>query len=350
MSSGDVLVVASQAASRVDFFDPYSFEKLGSIPEVVETPHEIAWDAGRRLAYVAHTYRAGGYNEGYEKAHEISVIDLDAQAVVEVIDIAPYLAPHDVEYDPNQDLIVTGVEATGENNGLVLIDAASRQVLGAIELGAANAHWLTVTPDGSKAYVSHKEAEEISVVDLVARRQIAAIPVPGGVEEIDCSPDGAFVYAGTPMMSLKIDVGKGSLTKDPKPGSPRPSVIKIDTRTDEVVDRLEFDEYLAALRVAPDGRVLASEFHFPTEEDPEARGILNVIDTADGMSLAATIVCDELPFTTRCSPDGARAYVANVKTGTVTVVDLEDNKVVGTIDQNAGAGFGGTHGMCYAGA
>jgi DNA-binding beta-propeller fold protein YncE len=345
----DVLMVASQFGCTLDFFDATTLEKLHTVPDLVAQPHEMAYDGGRRLAYLAHTYRAGAYGEGKPKAHEISVIDVDARAVVDVIDLSPYEAPHDVEYDAAADLIYTGVELGSAGNGIVVIDAGTRKIVAAIPLHAKNAHWMALRPDGAKAYVAHKEAPVISVADLRRRRQLGEIPSPGGAEEIDCSPDGRFAFAATPMMSLVINVSQGQLNKaTPPPGTPSPRLLKIDTATDEVVGQLEFDEYLSALRVAPDGRVLVTEFRFPaagTTPDGPVRGRVHVVDP-ESLELLASVWVDELPFTTRFSADGGTAFVANLKTGSVSVLDLSTYEVVATLDNNIGPGFGGTHGMC----
>ncbi|MDL5159655.1 YncE family protein [Actinomycetospora termitidis] len=347
--SAPVLMVSSQFAQHLDFFDTASFEHLARVEGLLAQPHEMAWDDGRRLAYLTHTYRAGAYGEGKPKAHELSVVDPDARAVVDVIDIAPYLAPHDVEFDPVADRIYTGVELEDGRNGIVVIDAARREVVGNIPLDAPNAHWLCLTPDGARAYVAHKEAPVISVVDLRAGRQVAEIPSPGGAEEIDCSPDGRFVYAATPMMSLTVNVSQGRLTKrTPPPGTPTPRLLKIDTEREEVVGRFETHEYLSALRVAPDGRVLVTEFWFPAPDavtPGPVPGRLDVVDP-ETMTLSAAIELDELPFTVRVSPDSTTAYVANLKTGSVSVVDLVENTVRARLDNNIGPAFGGSHGMC----
>lgn len=340
-------MVASQFGRTLDFFDTTTLDKLHTIQDLVAQPHEMAFDAGRRLAYLAHTYRAGAYNEGKQKAHEISVVDVDGRDVVDVIDVAPFEAPHDVEYDPNADLIYTGVERGDAGNGILVISAASRTVVDVISLQAPNAHWLALTPDGTKAYVAHKEAPVLSVVDLPARRQVGEIPAPSGAEEIDCSPDGRFAFAATPMMSLVVNVSQGQLNKAvPPQGTPVPGLLKIDVATDRVVGRLEFDEYLSAVRVAPDGRVLVTEFRFPTPGAPAGPvpGQVHVVDPAD-LGLLASVEVDELPFTTRFSTDGGTAYVANLKTGSVSVLDLDRYVVTGRLDNNIGPAFGGSHGM-----
>jgi DNA-binding beta-propeller fold protein YncE len=345
-----VMIAVSQFACKLHFFDVDTLERLATIEDLVAQPHEVAWDPVRRLAYLSHTYRAGAYGEGKPKAHELSVIDPDRREVVDVIDISPYMGPHDVEFDPAADLIYTGVELVDGRNGIVIINPKTRTVEGAIALDAPNAHWLCITPDGARAYVTHKDEPQISVVDLRERRQIGAIPSAGGAEEIDVSPDGRYVFAAAPMMSLVVNVSRGQLNKrTPPPGTPTPRVLKIDTVTDTVVDEITFHEYVSAIRVAPDGRVIVSEMRFPDPGAPAAppiAGNIYVIDPGS-MTLLATVRGEELPFTIRCTPDSASAFVANLKTGSVTVIDLSTYGVRDVLDVNVGPAFGGSHGLCY---
>lgn len=349
-STGPVLAVASVTGLHIDFYEVPGYRRIGRVEGLVEQPHEIAWDPDRRLMYLAHTYRRGGYGEGQPPAYEISVIDADRREVVDVIDLSPYQSPHDIEYDPNRDLIYAGVEQNESGNGIVVVDAKTRKVVGAIPLSAPNAHWLALAPDGRKVYVSHKEAGQITVVDLLERREIKTISCPGGAEEIDHSPDGRFVYVVTPLLNVEVNVAQGALNrKPPEPGDFTPRLIKIDTATDEVVGALDFDEIISTVRVTSSGDVLVTEWHFPDPADPDpapAPGYVHVVDGAT-MERRGAVQTDELPFTMRCSPDGRTAYVTNLKSGTINVVDLERMVRVTDLENNVGVPLGGTHGTCY---
>lgn len=347
----ELLLVANQSEQTLDVLDSKTLQLQGRLTDLIAQPHEIAWDTTRKVAYLAHTYRLGGYGEGKPKAHEISVVDPITRTVVDVIDISPYEAPHDVEFDPHADLLYATTESNEAGNGLVVIDASTRKIIAAIPVDAPNAHWVSLTPDGTTAFLSHKDAEWVTVVDLVGRRQIAMIESPGGAEEIDCSPDGRFAFVAAPMMSLVVDVARGRLAKSEAAlQAPRPHLMKIDVATHEVIARLFFDDFLAAVRVAPDGRVLVSEFALPeagsTTTGP-VNGRLHIVD-GESLELIASVVVDELPFTSRVTSDGQTAFVANVKTGTVSVIDLNSYTLKLTVPNNVGAPFGGTHGLCIA--
>jgi DNA-binding beta-propeller fold protein YncE len=350
MSQHPLLAVSTNTGLHLDLFDAVTLERMTRIGGLVEQPHEIAWDAGRRLMYLTHTYRRGGYGEGQPAGHEISVIDPDAGKVTDVIDIAPYLGPHDIEYDPQRDLIFTGVEDREGHNGIVIVDAKTRTVAGNIPLPERNAHWLALTPDGRLCFAAHKEAETVSVVDLDTRTVVASIPCPGGAEEVDCSPDSRFAYVASPIMNVTVNVTQGALNRNPpSPDDPAPRVLKIDTSTLQVAGTLTFDEIVCALRVAPNGDLLVSEMHFPdpAAADPDpVPGMVAVVDTAT-MQVRSVYPAGELPFTIRFSGDGQTAYAANLKSGTVTVLDLTAGQVTATLDNNTGVMLGGTHGLCW---
>ena len=105
-----VIIVSSSTARNLEFYSAVDHTRLKKIENLLAKPHEIALDPTSRLAYITHTYRAGAYGEPNEKAHEISIVDVDRQEITGIINIASYKAPHDIEYDQLRDLLYVGVE------------------------------------------------------------------------------------------------------------------------------------------------------------------------------------------------------------------------------------------------
>jgi YVTN family beta-propeller protein len=346
-----LLLVASMTARKLDFFDAKSLVKLGTIEDLIATPHEIAVDPRRRLAYIAHPYRSGGYSSNGAKSHEISVIDIDQRRLTSVIDISPYVAPHDIAFDSIHDMIYVGVERQGGRNGLVGFDPVSRRAAVNIATEAPNSHWISVTPNGRKAYIAHKEAPVISVIDLIERRLVGTISSPGGTEEIDCSPDGKAVFVVTPNVAPFAPGASRQDVDAAYTGTPKARVLKIDTLSDQVVGEVDLsglvDGIVFALCVSSTGLLTVCEWAFPKPLDGGvARGRILIIDGRT-MTFVGSVLGDEQPFTTRFSPDGSTAYVANAGTGSVSVIDIETRSVVAVLDNNIGGNFGGTHGLCY---
>jgi DNA-binding beta-propeller fold protein YncE len=352
---GALLLVSSSTAKNLDFFDLSTGEKIATIDDLIAEPHEIAFDSSRRRAYVAHTYRYGVYDQqDVPKSHEISVIDVDGRRVESVIDTFPYFAPHDIEYDTELDLIITGVENFDGHKGVVLINAETHKVEESIETEARNVHWLALIP-GRKVFATHKEAPIITVIDLKSRRVEATISVPGGAEEIDASPEGDFVYAVTPRMRVDVDLGGSGhfFRPERKEGDPIPRVVKIDALTNLIVDEIEFDDYQMGLFAGYGQRIYSTgmnNLERPTDESvdlrliPRPNGKLHIIDGAD-MTLLGAADVGPLPLTVRSAKDNSIAWVANLGSGLVTVIDVDTRSHVGDLDNNGGGAYGGTHGM-----
>jgi YVTN family beta-propeller protein len=101
------------------------------------------------------------------------------------------------------------------------------------------------------------------------------------------------------------------------------SVAVIDTQTNQVVGSpIEVGSGPYNIAVSPDGKTayVANE----SSED------ISVIDTQTGIVVNSTIELGAEPYVLAISPDGKTAYVTT-SLGTVVVVDLQTNQVVGSI-------------------
>ena len=339
-----MLVVGSIRERSITFFDGDTLERLGEIEHVIPEPHEIAVDSARRRAFVAHTYREGAYDEKFERGHEISIVDVDRRMIVRVIDILPFRGAHDLSWDSVRELIWAGVEDVDGYRGLIAIDPETGQVTEAHHTDAPNIHWISLMPDASKAYAVHKEQAFMSVVDLTDGT-VSTIAMPGGTEEVSVAPDGRWAYVATPLMNLEMNVARGEMER----GKPRavghaPQLLKIDTDTNRIVASIDFPEMLAAVRVATDGTIIVTDWRFRDEADRVSPGFVHVID-GESFTLRGSVPVGELPFSSRFHDLEPWAFVTNVRSGTVSVVDVNRLEVVATLDQASGSAFAGTHGI-----
>lgn len=348
MENKFILVVASTNACKMDFFDTSTGTRVGRITDLVATPHEIWPDVERRLVYMASTYRTGAYGST-DRSHEVSVISVDEHRVVDVIDISPFNAPHDIEYSPVNDLIYVSVEPNARgDNGVVIIDPRSRRVVGNVPTPAPNSHWITITPDGSHCYVAHKESPSISVISLGEGAVVDSIDLPGGTEEIAVSPDGRSVYVATPTTfdTVPLSVEEASArTVGTRPNA----VVKIDTATNEIVASKEVEPHISGLHVTASGAVLVSQLvrkgDALTQSDLRS-GDVSLLD-GDSLELLATAQLQRMPFTSRSTPDASTAFVANLGSGTISVLELPSLAVIDTWVSTPpqGPGPGGSHGL-----
>src|SRR6478735_8069262 len=82
--AGDVLAVVSQSGGTVSFFDAGSDAFLGDV-EVPMEPHELCFDAERRLLWCATAYKSGYYHANSGRASELTAIDPDTRRVARTV-------------------------------------------------------------------------------------------------------------------------------------------------------------------------------------------------------------------------------------------------------------------------
>jgi YVTN family beta-propeller protein len=84
--------------------------------------------------------------------------------------------------DPSHGMAVTPDQKTlvvcsRLNNALYSYSLPDLKVTGTTFLGGKGAAWVTLTPDGKKAYVANPVTDDVSVVDLGTMKEVALIPV-----------------------------------------------------------------------------------------------------------------------------------------------------------------------------
>ena len=86
--------------------------------------------------------------------------------------------------------------------------------LGGAELSGKGAGWVTLTPDGKRAYVANPVTDNVSVVDIATRKRLATIAVGEEPEGVKVSPDGKRVYVTSEVANMvhAIDTASGKVT------------------------------------------------------------------------------------------------------------------------------------------
>jgi DNA-binding beta-propeller fold protein YncE len=163
--------------------------------------------------------------------------------------------------------------------------------------------------------VANQADHTLSLIDPVAGKQVAAIPV-GGVtgHEVAVSPDGK-----TAFVPIYGDSGVG------RPGTDGSSMAVIDLATRKVVRTVDFGHGVRPHmplyeRVNGMLYVTTELDKAVTIIDPKTLKIVGKIPTGQEQSHMLVI-----------SPDGRRGYTANVGPGTVSVLDMVGRKTVTVI-------------------
>jgi YVTN family beta-propeller protein len=305
------LVAVDKVGGKVRFYDPTSFKEI-AVLDADKLPHEVAIAPDHRTAYVS-IYGPGIFGNNPNPAQTIMMIDLESRMITGSISVAPYFAPHGMMVAPDGRLWVS----CDSSAKLVVVNPQSKAVEEAFDTGSTGSHWITMTPDGGKIYISNKTAA-IGVFDVARRKLVKSIELPSakqGTEGIAVSPDGKRILA-VDNHDARIHV--------------------IDTATDTVVESVALQgnpptnpkrSRNMRIRFSLDGKfVVTANF---------ASGVIYIHD-ATNLAQQIPMVVAKGPMGFAFAPDLRTAIVANHDSGIATVFDMTERRILGYFDGGSG--------------
>jgi YVTN family beta-propeller protein len=163
--------------------------------------------------------------------------------------------------------------------------------------------------------VLNKSDATASLIDIESGAVRATLPTGNGPHEAAVSPDGRLALIG--------NYGTREV-----PGS---SLTVIDIAAGKVANTIDLGDYRRphGLLFLPNGRRALA-----TVEDNRA---LLEIDVEKGTVVSAVDTAAEVSHMVEVALDGTRAFVANIGSGSVSVIDLEEGDLIRTIATGAGA-------------
>ncbi|HRO13481.1 MAG TPA: DUF305 domain-containing protein [Paracoccus sp. (in: a-proteobacteria)] len=191
------------------------------------------------------------------------------------------------------------------SNEVAVVDLARGAVTARIGTGAFP-HGLRLSPNGAELYVANVEDGSVSVIGTAGLTEAARIPVGAAPVQVGFTPDGSRVY-----VSLRDEN----------------RVAVIDTSSREVLDRIEVGPNPIQLIATPDGKhvYVANQ---GTEAAPN--DTVSVIDTATGQ-VTRTLKTGRGAHGVSVSADGAFVFVTNTADDSVSAIDVQRQKVVGSV-------------------
>jgi DNA-binding beta-propeller fold protein YncE len=298
------LLVVNQQDSDVSIIDAASGRETARIEENTSGMHghEIATSADGKTAWLPIYGNSGVGKPGLD-GHEMLVIDVPLRKVVAHVDFGHAVRPHLPVLDADRGLLYVTTEL---DKSVTIIDAKTNRIVGTVPTGQAESHMLAISHDGRFGFTANVGPGTVSVLDLVARKTIAVIPVVTsqggwGVQRISISPDDRMVFTADQT---------------------EPRLAVIDTRTKRVNSWVTLPGLGYGSAVTEDGRWLLIAI--------PAKDAMAVVDLRS-MKVARTIPVAANPQEVLIRPDGKVAYVSCARAGKVSTVDLSDWHV-GSID------------------
>lgn len=173
---------------------------------------------------------------------------------------------------------------------------------------------MPVSSNTGTLLVVNKSDNTVSMLDLATAQSIAVLRTGNGPHEVAVSPDGT-----TAVVS---NYGPAS-----KPGN---SLTVIDIASAEVVNTINLDDYRRPHGLAwlPDNqRVLV------TVEDNQA---VVLVDIEQGEVIRSIRTGESVSHMLAIDPAGTHAYVTNLGSGSISVIDIEGGILKATVDAGEG--------------
>jgi YVTN family beta-propeller protein len=274
---GRLAYIANRDAGFVTVLDATVNKRIAEIPIPAGPPQFIAFTPDGSRAYVS-IYNA-------EKTINLAAV-LDTRTVKLLQTIPVEQKPYALAVSPDQRFVYVPSHDAG---ALDIIDISQNDVVKKIPV-APNPHWVTFAPDGELAYIANHESNVLSVLDVASGAVVKTIPVGTSPHSVAVSPDGKQVAV------VCFDSN---------------DLYFIDTATNEVQGKVAVGTNPQDVSYAADGRYVYTA-------DVQSNSV-TVVDT-ETRTKTASIPTDS-PTSVAVLPNGRKAYVTNLNTGTLTVLN-----------------------------
>jgi YVTN family beta-propeller protein len=204
-------------------------------------------------------------------------------------------------------------------------------------------HGIVVTPDGSRAYVAHRGADSVSVVNLTTRTLAQRIPVGDSPLQMALTPNPHRLFVSNfdgstiSLIDTTTNTTVATILTGPGPDgivftsdsarayvaqNAANDIVVIDTTTNSVVRTIPLGTTSSQIAITPD-----DQFVYVTTPAIDA---VTVISTASN-AVVGTIPVGNQPVGIAILPTGGFAYAGNRLESTVSIIDLSTNTVVKTL-------------------
>jgi len=325
------LLALSKQDRTLSIIDPSTLRVVARV-RVGDDPHEVIASADGKTAYVS--------NYGFGAFHTLAVIDLVGQTRQASIDLGALRGPHGLDFKLGKVWFTAeAAKAIGS------YDPATGKIDWIMGTGQDRTHMIYVFPDGKRIVVTNVNSATVTILDKTEGR--VGGPPPGMQPGMNGGPPPGVggpppgMAPGMPPGPMPtppggdwkltvIPVGGGSEGFDVSPDGKQAWIANAHDGTVSVID-LAQKKMTATLAVNAPG---ANRLKFTPD------GKLALISSGPALVVLDAVTHKEVKRLTnvhasggiQMQPDGARAYVACGRDGYVAAIDLKTLEMVGKVD------------------
>lgn len=307
-ASAGTLVVANKSEATVSLVDTGSGAIRATLP-TGNAPHEVAVSPNGALALV------GNYGTRDEPGSSLTVVDVAAAEVVKTINLEDCTHPHGIVWLSDAVALVTAED----QQALLRVNIETGKIEQKISTDAEVSHMVALAGNHGLAFVSNIGSGSLTVIDLALGVLVTNIPTGEGAEGVAVTPDGRQVWV-TNRAANTI------------------SVVNVAGR--QVIAEIEAGEFPIRAEATADGRfVLVTNAKgndlsvFSTADLKEVGRVsfAQVSKGDDGRLFSDRFGTSSVPIGIEIVDSERRAYVAHANADGISIIDLTEWKVVGTL-------------------
>ena len=284
--AAETLYITNTKGNSISIIDTNTLEVKGTIALGQGKPNRIVFHPDGKHAWVV-----------YDKSHDLGIVDAETKKLAKRVKIGGN--PYNLNFSPDgRYLYVLDWSSETSNDEIIVWDLKAEKIEWRIEVSTWPAHSV-FSRDGRLFYVSGETAGDVTVIDTVARKEIARIVHGGGdAMGLALSLDGKTLYAGA---------GENK------------SVLKIDTATHKQIGNIPVPGVVHETTLTLDGKFLYVTLR-------KANKIV-IVSTADD-KIVKVLDSRGYPDLVTMEPTGRYALVSNRYADAVSVVDVATHKEV----------------------
>jgi YVTN family beta-propeller protein len=313
------LLVLAKRDRTLAIVDPGSLRVLAKVP-VGEDPHEVIASSDGKIAYVS--------NYGHGALHSLAVVDLVHQTALPSIDLAALRGPHGLAFMGNKVWFTAeAAKAIGR------LDPATGKVDWIMGTGQNRTHMIYVAKDMTWIATSNVESGTVSILDARAAPPPAPAPsAPSGAPSSAPSAAPPPGPAAPDWSETVIPVGGGSEGFDVSPDGTELWVANAREGTVSVIEvaTRKVIQTIAANVVGANRLKFTSNGHFVLISS--VRGPEIVIFDVAARKEAKRLPVGHAASGILVQPNADRAFVACSPDNNIAVIDLKTLEVTGRID------------------
>lgn len=272
------------SGARLHVLDTRNGNTVALIP-TVSAPVGIAIDATHSKLYLAH--------QNYPTA-SITAVDMVTRQISAELALPADAWGITLSADGSRAYVtLSGIDRLG------IVDTASLSLLATVETGATPRN-IVVSADGARIFVSNQSGSSLSVVDAASNTLSGTHPLCSAPLGMVLRPGGDTLYA-----TCFFDN----------------TLVRLDTHSLAVTGSIDTGTGPSAVAISAD----AARLYVSNTRDDS----VTVIDGSTHTPIAR-IPVGESPYGISVSGDGSRVYVSNVHSRTLTVIDTASNSVTAT--------------------